>query len=216
MTAVLTMQPRQRGASSLRGWLLCRLSGIEFTERVVAADEPGVGDDPPPGEAAPAVPSLEHEGVVVRDTLAMAEYLQEVRPESALLPDGSAERARCRSVAGESQGGFADLRAALPMDVTARHRGFRVWAGAQDDIDRVVAIWRDHLSGDGPFLFGEKPNLADAMFAPDCSRMVTYGVSLPSDCRSYVDSVMSLPEMVEWMSAAAAEPDVVEDLDAEF
>ena len=34
--------------------------------------------------------------------------------------------------------------------------------------------------------------------------------------RSYVSAVLALPEMVEWIAGAEAEPDEIIELDAEF
>jgi glutathione S-transferase len=113
--------------------------------------------------------------------------------------------------------GFANLRAALPMNLKARHPGFKIWAGAQADIDRVTAIWRDQLAETGgPFLFGGGPTLADAMYAPVCTRFATYEVALDGVCAGYRDRVLALPFMREWTAAAMGEPDEVEELDVEF
>jgi glutathione S-transferase len=163
------------------------------------------------------VPSLEIDGVVVWDTLAIGEYLWETFPESSLLPADPAGRARCRSVCGEMHAGFAHLRAALPMNVKAHHPGFKVFTGAQADIDRIVAIWQECLGRScGPFLFGATPSMADAMYAPVCTRFTTYDVELPPDCAAYVDAVMALPDVREWVAKASAEPDALEELDVEF
>ncbi len=43
--------------------------------------------------------------------------------------------------------GFSNLRSALPMDLKAHYPDFEVWAGAQADIDRIVAIWNECLVG---------------------------------------------------------------------
>jgi glutathione S-transferase len=163
------------------------------------------------------VPRLEHEGVTVWDALAIAEYLQERFPRAGLLPDAPLARAHCRSVSAEVHGGFATLRSALPMNMTARHPGFPVFSGARADIARVTAIWRDCLGGyGGPFLFGERPTTADAMFAPICSRFRTYDVALDGPCAAYRDRVLALPDVVEWAARAAEEPADLLELEAEF
>ena len=75
--------------------------------------------------------------------------------------------------------GFSNLRSALPMNLKAHFPGFKSWAGAQADIDRVTTIWRDCLGQyGGPYLFGKTPCAADAMYAPVCSRFQTYDVAL--------------------------------------
>ena len=150
------------------------------------------------------------------DTLAIAEILHETLPDAKLLPLDRDARAHCRAVCGEMHSGFANLRAALPMNLKASHPGFKVWAGAQSDIDRVAAIWREQLAASGgPYLFGEL-SLADAMYAPVCTRFVTYDVALDSECAAYRDRIVGLPQMREWKAAAMQEPDEVEELEVEF
>jgi glutathione S-transferase len=198
---------------------MCRFAGLEFTERVLDSHDPGARAELLLLSPSFLVPSLEIDGLQVWDTLAIGEFLWETRSESLLLPADPADRARCRSVCGEMHAGFAQLRAALPMNIKARHPGFKIFTGAQADIDRIVAIWQDCLaSAGGPLLFGATPTMADAMYAPVCTRFVTYDVDLPEDCAAYVEAVMELPDMTEWRLAAEQEPDALEelDLDVEF
>jgi glutathione S-transferase len=113
--------------------------------------------------------------------------------------------------------GFANLRAALPMNLKASHPGFKVWTGAQSDIDRICLIWRDALAqSGGSFLFGGGLTVADAMYAPVCTRFATYDVKLDAVCAGYRDRILALPQMVEWTDAAMLEPDEVEELEVEF
>jgi glutathione S-transferase len=113
--------------------------------------------------------------------------------------------------------GFANLRSALPMNLKAHYPGYKIWPGAKPDIARIEAIWRECLATyGGPYLFGAKPCLADAMFAPVVTRFLTYDVKLDSDCAAYCASVIALPAMQEWIAAAKAEPDELEELDMEF
>ena len=196
---------------------MCRFAGLEFTERVLDSHDPGARSELLLLSPSFLVPCLEVDGVEVWDTLAIGEYLWETLPGSGLLPTSPADRARCRSVCGEMHAGFSNLRAALPMNVKARHEGFKIFMGAQADIDRIVTIWQDCLTASGgPFLFGPRPNMADAMFAPVCTRFVTYDVDLPDDCTAYVGAMTKLPEMIEWAEAARAEPEALEELDVEF
>jgi len=112
--------------------------------------------------------------------------------------------------------GFSNLRSALPMNLKAHFPGFKVWAGARADIDRIVTIWRDCFSMyRGPYLFGTL-SIADAMYAPVCTRFLTYDVKLDAQCAAYCDRIMALPDMIEWVEAARIEPDELQELDAEF
>ena len=103
------------------------------------------------------------------------------------------------------------------MNLKAHFKGFKVWSRAQSDIDRVVAIWQECLQTyGGPYLFGDKPCMADAMYAPVVTRFKTYDVALDADCAAYCARIMALPAMQEWVAAAMQEPDEIDELDAEF
>jgi glutathione S-transferase len=215
--ATLTIASKNYGSWSLRGWLLCKMAGLDFVEQPVASDDPSTRAELLLLSPSFLVPCLTHDGVKVWDTLAIAEYLNEILPDAGLLPKDRAARAHCRSISGEMHSGFSNLRSALPMNLKAHHPGFKVWAGAQADIDRIVSIWRECLAkSGGPFLFGAKPGMADAMFAPVVTRFLTYDVKLDSVCAAYCKAVMAMPAMQEWLQGAKAEPDEVVELDVEF
>jgi len=215
--ATLTINSRNYGAWSLRGWLLCRMAGLEFVEEVLPSGDPGARAELLLLSPSFLVPRLEHEGVTVWDALAIGEYLQDRFPDAGLLPDEPVARAHCRSISAEVHGGFVNLRSALPMNMLEKHTDFPVFSGARADIARITAIWRDCLGKSrGPFLFGARPTMADAMFAPICSRFATYDVGLDATCAAYRDAVLALPDVVEWTALAAAEPQELVELEAEF
>lgn len=215
--AVLTINSRNYGAWSLRGWLLCRFAGLDFVVEAVDSQDPGVRAELLLLSPSFLVPRLSHGDLVVWDTLAMAEYLHELAPEQHLFPEDQTTRALCRSVSGEIHSGFANLRSALPMNIKSRHPGFPVWSGAQADIDRIESLWNECLAASGgPFLFGESLTVADAMYAPVCTRIRTYDVKLGEIANAYCQAILSLPEMEEWTAAAEAEHDDVEELEMEF
>jgi len=214
--ASLTISSRNYSSWCLRGWLLCKFAGLAFEAVKVPLDDAAARAELLLLAPSFLTPCLTYEGLRVWDTLAIAEFLNEVLPKSGLLPADRAARSRCRSICGEMHSGFANLRAALPMNLKAHHPGFKVWAGAQSDVDRVAMIWRDELArSGGPFLFGER-SMADAMFAPVCTRFATYDVELDAVCAGYRDHILALPELVEWTAAARLEPDEVEELEVEF
>ena len=67
----------------------------------------------------------------------------------------------------------------------------------------------------GPFLFGER-TMADAMYAPVVTRFMTYDVKIEPRLKTYADVIMAMPEMVEWVEAAKAEPEEIEELEVEY
>ena len=215
--ATLAIASKNYGSWSLRGWLLCRMAGLEFDEVPVSSDDPSTRAELLLLSPSFLVPCLTHDGVKVWDTLAIGEYLHELTPDAGLLPADRAARARCRSISGEMHSGFSNLRSALPMNLKAHYKGYRIFAGAQPDIERVVTIWRECLKEyGGPFLFGAKPCMADAMFAPVCTRFTTYDVRLDAVCAAYSQAILALPFMQEWIVAARTEPEELEELDVEF
>jgi glutathione S-transferase len=216
-TAILTISSKNYGAWALRGWLMTKFSGLPFEENVIPPDDPSMRAEMLLLSPSFRVPSLEHAGNLVWDTLAIGEYLNEVKPKAGLLPSGVSARAHCRSICGEMHSGFSALRSALPMNIKGDFPGHKVWSRAQADIDRIVEIWTECLNAyGGPFLFGAKPCIADAMFAPVVTRFRTYHVALEDVCGSYASTIWHLPEMQEWILAARTEPDEIDELDAEF
>ena len=165
--ATLTIASKNYGSWSLRGWLLCKMAGLEFEEQQAPSDDPSTRAELLLLSPSFLVPCLTHDGVKVWDTLAIAEYVNELKPDAKLIPADRVARAHCRAIAGEMHSGFSNLRSALPMNLKAHYPGFKVWAGAQADIDRVVSIWRECFAAfKGPYLFGKEPCMADAMYAP--------------------------------------------------
>ncbi|MBS0471941.1 MAG: glutathione S-transferase family protein [Proteobacteria bacterium] len=214
---LLTISSKNYSSWSLRGWLICRMAGLDFEEKQLSSDDPDTRAELLLLSPSFLVPCLTHGSIKVWDTLAIAEYLYEVIPHCGLLPKDISARTHCRAISGEMHSGFANLRSALPMNLKADYPNFKIWAGAQADIDRVVAIWRECLKKyDGPYLFGDKPTLADAMYAPVCTRFLTYHVKLDRICADYCDTIFNLPDMLEWVESAKAEPEAVEELEAEF
>ena len=213
----LMIASKNYGSWSLRGWLLCKMAGLDFEEQIAAADDPSTRAELLLLSPSFLVPSLTNGPVKVWDTLAIAEYLNELFPDAGLLPQDTAARALCRAVSAEMHSGFINLRSALPMNIKGHYPAFKVFAGAQADIERIVTIWRDCLAASkGPYLFGAKPCLADAMYAPVCIRFLTYGVKLDPVCAAYSQSIMAMPHMGEWIEAARNEPDEMTELDVEF
>lgn len=213
----LTISSKNYSSWSLRGWLLTRFAGLDFEEAMLPPDDPSVRAEMLLLAPSMLVPCLRHQGVKVWDTLAIAEYLNEIRPKAGLLPADRAARAHCRAICGEMHSGFVSLRSALPMNLKGHFPGFKVWSRALTDIERVYAIWTECLEAyGGPYLFGTR-TMADAMYAPVVTRLQTYDVRPPdARCARYCAQIMAMPEMEEWIEAARLEPEDIDELEVEF
>lgn len=215
--ATLLISSKNYSSWSLRGYLLAKLSGIDFQEEHVAPDDPRAREELLMRTSSILVPCLIHGDISVWDTIAIAEYLNEIRPEAAMLPAEKQARARCRSISGEMHSGFAALRSSLPMNLRFHKPGFTVWSSAQADIDRITGIWRDCLAQwKGPFLFGASPTIADAMYAPVVTRFLSYDVAVGPVCLDYCRTIMEWPPMVAWVADSHSEPQEIIELDLDF
>jgi len=212
----LTISSKNYSSWSLRGWLMAKLAKIEFDEIAVAPDDADARAEILLLSPSILVPCLTYKGIRVWDTLAIGEFLNEVAPKAGLLPKDQAMRAHCRSICGEMHSGFVSLRQALPMNIKAEIKQFKIWSKAVGDIERIKTIWRECLQANGgPFLFG-KVGMADAMYAPVVSRFRTYGVALDEELQAYADRIWNLPAMQEWREGALAEKEEIEELEVEF
>ena len=214
--ATLTISSKNYSSWSLRGWLLTKFSGLEFDEIVVSPDDASARAELLLLSPSFLTPCLTYDGLQVWDTLAIADYLNEIMPDAGLLPTDRVLRAHCRSICGEMHSGFGSLRSALPMNLKRLHPGFKVWSNAQSDIARITLIWRDCFKTyGGPYLFGER-SMADAMYAPVVTRFRTYDVTLDPDCTAYCHTILAMPEFIEWDEAAKREPEDLPELEGEF
>lgn len=201
---------------SMRPWVLLKQAGIAFEEHVMRLD---YGYDHSLFKAeivklSPAgrVPVLVDDGLVIWDSLAIAEYVAEKFPDKKLWPADVRARARARSVVAEMHSGFGALRTHFSMNIEARlpEVGPQVLAeqpAAQADLDRIVQMWGELLATyRGPMLFGEF-SIADAFFAPVVKRIVTYGLPVPAEVAAYIERVQGLPSVAAWTKDALAEHD---------
>jgi len=204
---------------SMRPWVLLTQADIAFEEVMVRFDsfapdstfKATLRDLSPTGK----VPLLVDGDLVVWDTLAIAEYLAEQFPEKSLWPKDKAARAQARSICAEMHSGFTALRSHCPMNIEARlpEQGALIWrdqAAVRSDVARLVGMWQQclRMSG-GPMLFGDF-SVADATFAPICTRLVSHALPLPDDIQAYVQRVGALPGVKAWIDGALAEHDFLE------
>ena len=214
--STLTISSKTYSAWSLRGGLLCQLAGLEV-DLVSVPNDAGNRAELLLLSPSVLVPRLTHEGMSVWDTLAIAETLNELYPDAGMFPADAHARAHCRAISGEIHSGFSNLRSALPMNLKVRHASFPIFSGAKPDIERIETIWQDCFARyGGPFLFGTSPTVADAMFAPVTQRFLTYAVALSPESAAYCAMITAWPPMAEWIAAARAEPEEIEELDVEF
>ncbi|MFN0186978.1 MAG: glutathione S-transferase family protein [Aquabacterium sp.] len=204
---------------SMRPWVMLRQAGIPVEEVMVRFDafsadsqfKQRLGAISPAGR----VPVLVDDGLVVWDTLSIAEYTAEKFPSAGLWPADAAQRARARSICAEMHSGFSALRGACPMNIEASlpEAGALIWRdkpAVRADVARIIEMWSELLGQNGgPMLFGGF-GIADAYFAPVCMRLKTYALPVPPAIAAYVERVRALPGVKAWIDQALAEADFLD------
>jgi glutathione S-transferase len=206
MALTLYVGSKRYSSWSLRPYLALAHTGAQFECKTILLDQEDTKANIARVSPGGKVPVLHHDGLVVWDSIAICEYVNELFPEAKLWPADRAQRAKARSISAEMHAGFAALRRDMSMDIGTDLAGKGHTPEALADARRVMAIWREAIAASGgPFLFGTF-TIADAMYAPVTTRFVIYGVDLDATCRAYVDAVYALPAMKQWISDAAKEP----------
>lgn len=194
---------------SLRPWLVLKQTGVAFDEVQVRLRLPDSKQTILQHSPSGFVPVLKHNGLIIWDSLAIAEYLAEQFPQKHLWPADSAARARARSISAEMHAGFAALRTHMSMDMLGSHPGQgHDKEGVAGNVARIQEIWRDtraQWGAGGPFLFGAF-SIADAMYAPVVSRFRTYGVVCDTVCSAYMEAVWNLSPLQHWIEGARLQP----------
>ncbi len=192
---------------SLRPWLALKQIGLPFREALIRLRRPETKAEILKHSPSGKIPCLVHGTLSVWDSLAIIEYVNELRPEAQLWPADRAARAHARSISAEMHSGFAALRQHLGMDLQREPARGEWPAEAAADIERIQAIWAEckaRYGAGGPFLFG-RFTAADAMYAPVVTRFHRYGVPLDPALAAYRDVVLALPAMQDWTAEAQKE-----------
>ena len=184
---------------SLRGWLVLKQIGVPFEEILIPLDQPNTQEQIARYSPSGRVPTLIDGEVVVWDSLAICEHLNERFPDRHLWPADRKARAVARSISAEMHSGFQNLRNDLSMKIVESIPTSTLRPEVKEEIRRIIAIWTDcrqRFAGDKPFLFGDF-SIADVMFAPVVSRFRTYGVPLEGTAAAYAETIWKLPAMQE-------------------
>jgi len=219
MRPILHLGSAWSSSWSVVGWMACRLGGLEVEQRRIFLSRP---DSPAKLKAvSPSgrVPALHVDGMVLWDSLAIAEWLWERDPRCAIWPQDPVRRAFARCVAAEVHSHFDEVRNGLPMNLIKRwplrdglpsNVKLMNRPGVRAGTERLEAIWRDAVARwGGPYVAGEEFCFADAALAPMCSRYVTYGIELAPDSMAFIAAQMDSPLMRAWRARAEAEAEEV-------
>ncbi|MEL6858433.1 MAG: glutathione S-transferase [Pseudomonadota bacterium] len=193
---------------SIRAALVARASGLNIPERVVPLGFPETREQLIAETGLHSVPVLRVEDLIIRDSLAIAEWIAEKSAPGAVWPVDEERRALARSVCAEMHSGFIGLRSQMPVNIRAQSPSPAIEGDLSTDIERVKTIWttlRTRFHGSGAFLFGAWC-AADAFYAPVVTRFRTYGYELSGVLADYSDAVWEHQFLKTLRRQAEAEP----------
>jgi glutathione S-transferase len=205
--SLLAIGDRAYSSWSLRGWLLFDAFDIPVATRLARLYSPEVADVLRHFAPARTLPALRlPDGVLVMESLAIAEELASRHPHAGHWPRTPRHRAVARSLAAEMHAGFQALRAQCPMNLRVSYAETSVDEALQADLDRLETIWawaREETGG--PWLGGAAYGAVDAFFAPVASRIATYALPVSAEAQAYVDAHLAHPSFRRWRAMALVE-----------
>lgn len=192
---------------------MLKTAGIPFTELLIPIYTEAGKAQLHALSAADKVPLLITPEQTIWDSLAIAEYVAEQHPGKHLWPQDTQQRAMARSVSSEMHSSFPTLRNDLPMNCRLSGKYNNISRELQNDIARVCQIWRECrqvANQAGDFLFGPF-SIADAFYAPVALRFNSYQVAVGDVEKQYMQAILALPGIQEWVASAKKDSLVVED-----
>ena len=193
---------------SIRAALVSRQSRLEIPERVVPLGFEETKTDLIEATGLHTVPVLVEGDLIIRDSLAITEWIAEHSEPGLVWPRDPIKRALARSVCAEMHSGFIALRSQMPVDIRSQKPTPKITDDLSRDISRVLTIWRDlrdRFQSDGAFLLGAW-SAADAFYAPVVTRFRTYGYDLEGSLADYANAVWNSEAMKTLRTQAEAEP----------
>lgn len=206
MTYDLFIGDRMFSSWSLRGWLMLEKFGIPYRSHMVGLYSGTMSQDLAQLAPARQVPTLRTpEGVVVGQSLAMAETLAERHPDAGLWPSDPAQRATARWLCAEMVSSFTALRVQCPMQLLHIYQGFEPSEATRADLERIENLWahaRSVSGADTGPLFG-RYSLADVFYTPVAARIVGYGLPVSAASRAYCLELLSDTSVRQWRAMGA-------------
>ena len=166
---------------------------------------------PPDGYGSPAyckivpsgtIPALDHDGFIIAESDAIAEYLNELRPHPPMLPSALRDRAMARALARFHDTRIEPLLQGYFAQVTPANRNAVFIAEnaalLQKRIDQLCQI-----IAPAPYLSGTDLGLTDCGFAPSFAiikclqRCLGFDLALPNILTDYAASLVAHPSVAE-------------------
>jgi glutathione S-transferase len=201
MAYQLYIGDRMFSSWSLRGWLMLEKFNIPHETHLVGLYSGTMAQDMADLAPARLVPALRcPDGLVVGESLAMAETLAEQNPGAGLWPADASSRATARWLCAEMAAGFGALRGECAMNLSRKWQGFKASEAVRADLARIETLWAHarKVSGSGSgWLFG-RYSLADVFYTPVAARIIGYGLPVSDESRAYCEMLLADAAVQAW------------------
>lgn len=199
MTYDLVIGDRGYSSWSLRGWLLFDAFGIPVKTqlaRLYTDELPRMLEGYFPARTAPTMRTPD--GVVVPETIAIAEELASRHPEAGIWPADPKARAVARVLAAEMHAGFSALRNHCPMNLRVSYQDCAPPEPVLADLARLETIWAWARQQTGGTWLAGAYSAADAFFAPVAARIAGYNLPVPAAAMDYVQAHLAHNSFRRW------------------
>lgn len=177
---------------SLRAWLCARIAGLNPEVIRIDLTAPDFKQEILKYSSAGLVPVLIQDDLIIHDSLAIAEYLNEISG-GKLYPDDTCERALARSLCAEMHSGFPNVREQCSF-TQEEVPPLTEWdENIQAELSRISTIF---AAARLPFMF-EQLSAVDAFYAVLAKRLSHYGVMLEGKAGEYQQSLNDWPLLAE-------------------
>ncbi|MGY2284028.1 glutathione S-transferase family protein [Pseudomonas gingeri] len=206
MSTTLVIGDYNSSSWSFRAWLVLKAAGVSFEVVKVKLGQENTRAQILKYSPSGKVPALLTEGVVINDSLAIAEYIAHLHPEAQLWPQYPIPKALARAAVAEMHSGFSHLRTQLSFGLSTGDMAQALTVETKEEIQRIFSLWSDlrTRSASSRFLCGEF-GIVDAMFVPVVFRFRRYGIAVPDALQDYVAQVLEHPLVQEWQQLADEE-----------
>ncbi|MEQ9518180.1 MAG: maleylacetoacetate isomerase [Parvibaculum sp.] len=163
------------------------------------------------------IPTLEHDGVFLTESLAIVDYLEELYPDPSIYPVDRMERAQAKAIAMTVAAAIHPLHNTrvmkylgqnLKLDQTASAQWYVHWADkGLLALEALIERAEHSRETNGPFVFGTHPSVADLFILPQIENYKKLGLNLVPYPRvlSVVDACNAHPAFIK--AAPENQPD---------
>jgi glutathione S-transferase len=147
------------------------------------------------------VPAIRHQELVLAESFAILEYLEEAFPEPGLYPKDRADRARDRQILSWLRSDLFALRRAMPFEgIFSPIAPPAMTPEAREESDKLLAVCAARIASTA----GRGPTLADFELASTLRRLIHYRhVPVPEAIARWSDAIWARPSIQSWNAARA-------------